>query len=217
MKREYVITTFGLTDEQNSYIRACLPTKEYELRDYSDHCETDLIAHTSTVLILNSEKMSEEGRTMLWSFYKELNMAFEETVIWLGKPMSSDELGKTFKRFDRFDDVKDKLKTLLLEAHKCEDRAVEYSRILEKGLMVLSLIRNEPGISIKKICEKTQLSTRTAQRYIETLRTVGESIIYDRKTHGYSLEHGKSLVYGDYFDEQKENVGADLVNGYGNK
>ena len=203
MEKENIITTFGLTDEQNGFVRACFPTKECELRDYSAHCETDLLSQYSTVLILNSEKMSEEGRTMLWSFYKELNMAFEETVIWLGEPMSSDNLGKTFKCFDCFDEVKDKLKRLMLDAYKCEDRAVEYSRILEKGLMVLSLIRNEPGISIKEICEKTQLNKRTVQRYIETLRTVGESIVYDRKTHGYCLEHGKSLVYGDYFNEQK--------------
>lgn len=133
MEKENIITTFGLTDEQNGFVRACSPTKECELRDYSAHCETDLLAQYSTVLILNSEKMSEEGRTMLWSFYKELNMAFEETVIWLGEPMSSDNLGKTFKCFDCFDEVKDKLKKLLLDAYKCEDRAVEYSRILEKG------------------------------------------------------------------------------------
>lgn len=203
MKNECVITTYGLTDEQNSFIGTCFPTKDYELRDYSDHDETDLIVNRSTVLIINAEKTSEEGRNFLWDYYLDLSRGFDETVIWLGEPLPPDELTKVFKCYNSFDEIRDKLKFILLEAHKCEDRAVEYSRILEKGLQVLRLIRNEPRISTKEICERTKLTPRTVQRYIEALRTVGESIDFDRKTKGYKLTHGKSLIYGDYFDEQK--------------
>lgn len=203
MKNECVIITYGLTDEQNSFIGTCLPTKEYKVEDLSDHDETDLIAHRGTVLIINAEKMSENGRKLLGGFYLELNSAFDENVIWLGEPLPPDELTKAFECYNSFYEIRDKLKYILLSAHKCEERAVEYSRILEKGLQVLRLIRNEPGISTKAICARTKLETRTVQRYIETLRTVGESIEFDRKSNGYRLTDGKSLVYGDYFDEQK--------------
>lgn len=202
MENVNTITTYGLNDEQNSYIKACFPTKEYKLKDLSGHSETDLVALNSTVYVINAQSLSEKARNMLWEYYGELGEAFDETVIWLGKPLPPDELAKVFKCYNSFDEVRDNLKYLLLAAHKRTNRAAEFSRILEKGLKVLSLIRNEPGISAREISVRTDLTIRTVQRYIETLRTAGETIIYDRRTNGYKLEDGKSVLYGDYFNKK---------------
>ena len=118
MEKCFVITSYGLSIDENIFIKECFPTDKYELRDYCEHCETDLIAHSSTVSILNSQKLSADGRAMIWNYYRELSDTTDEMIIWLGEPMSSGNLGKTFKCFDCFDEVKDNLKMLLLEADK---------------------------------------------------------------------------------------------------
>ena len=47
--------------------------------------------------------------------------------------------------------------------------------------MALLVIRNKANISTKKLAEKIERSPRTLQRYIETLRSAGEFIGYDRQ------------------------------------
>ena len=54
MEKRRIITAYGLSTEENIFIKECFAPDKYEYRDYSEHCETDLIAHSSTVLILNS-------------------------------------------------------------------------------------------------------------------------------------------------------------------
>ena len=49
------------------------------------------------------------------------------------------------------------------------------------------------------------VSTRSAQRFIETLRVAGEWIIYDAKTKHWRLEvAGKSALWGDFDGEDSE-------------
>lgn len=196
-----IITTYGLSDEQNRYIETCFPTKEYELvncNSYNGDDFIDWIATRSTVFIINAQVLPESVRDMFWDYYNEIGESCDETVIWLGEPLPPDSIKSRFKCYNSFDDITDKLKYLLLTAHKRSNRAVEYCRILEKGILVLSLIKNNPGISTKDIAERTQLSIRTVQRYIEALQTAGEWIEYDSKSKGWKLQNGISILFGDH-------------------
>ena len=84
MEKRRIITAYGLSTEENIFIKECFAPDKYEYRDYSEHCETDLIAHSSTVLILNSQKLSEDGRAMIWDYYREAGDTTDEIIIWLG-------------------------------------------------------------------------------------------------------------------------------------
>lgn len=111
------ITTYGLTDEQFSYVKEH-STDEYEIRDFSENVVTDLIADYSCILIVNGDMLSDEGQTTLLDFYEELDGQFDETVVWLGKKVLPSVLKKAFKCYDSFDDMRDDLKYILLEARK---------------------------------------------------------------------------------------------------
>ena len=65
-------------------------------------------------------------------------------------------------------------------------------------LRVLREIRANPGISTKALAEKLELSTRTVQRHIETLRMAGEFIDYDRSKRGWQLTANKSELLGEW-------------------
>ena len=199
-----VITTYGLSDEQNRYVETCFPTKEYELyncNNYNAEDFTDWVATKNTVFIINAQVLPESVRDMFWDYYNEVGESCDETVIWLGEPLPPKKIQKLFKCYNSFDEISHKLKYILLTAHKRSNRAVEYSRILEKGILVLSLIRNNPGITTKDIAGRTQLSVRTVQRYIEALQTAGEWIEYDLKNKGWWLHHGISILFGDNLNE----------------
>ena len=47
-----------------------------------------------------------------------------------------------------------------------------------------------------------ELSTRSVQRYIETLRCAGEWIEYDTSLKGWKLLHNVSMLIGEVFDEE---------------
>lgn len=117
MEKRRIITAYGLSTEENIFIKECFAPDKYEYRDYSEHCETDLIAHSSTVLILNSQKHSEDGRAMIWDYYREAGDTTDEVIIWLGEPISSNYHCKSFKCFESFDKLRDDLKIILTQ--KC--------------------------------------------------------------------------------------------------
>ena len=196
-----LITTYGLTEEQFSYVKEH-STDEYEIRDFSENDVTDLIADYSCILIVNGDMLSDEGQTTFLNFYEELDGQFDETVVWLGKKVLPSVLKKVFKCYDSFDDMRDDLKYILLEARKKKNKSVEFCKVLTYGIMILSLIRNKPGITTAEIVEKTDLQKRTVQRYINSLQVAGEHIEYDHKIKGWKLSYGKSVLFGDYFDEK---------------
>ena len=202
MNREYRVTTFGLTDEENALVEENLPTRDYEVFDTD--APTDLIAIGCQALIVNAASMDSNSVGMIFDYYSQVNGCTDETVIWLGEPEPPKELRKFFKCYDSFDAIKDKLKYLLLTAHSKSKKAHEYSEKLVNGLKILALIRKHPGISTQKLSELTELPLRSVQRYIAALQATGEWIEYDRALRGWKLFHGASILYGDVWeDEQK--------------
>lgn len=194
------ISTFGLTAEQNNYVRDCIPSKGYEVMDTD--LATDLIAIYASAIIINSAALSDDDREMICDYYNEVDACAAETVLWLGYPKPSNKLRARFKCYESFDELNDKLKYLLLTAHNKSKKAVDYSKKLADGLQILSMIRKRPGIKTQEIAEIMELQVRTVQRYIASLQVAGEWIEYDRSLKGWALQRGVSVLFGDCWEDK---------------
>ncbi|RHT71232.1 HTH domain-containing protein [Ruminococcaceae bacterium AM28-23LB] len=53
-------------------------------------------------------------------------------------------------------------------------------------------------MSTRESAEKLEVSERSVQRYIETLRIAGEWIEYDTALKGWKLSVGKSVLWDDF-------------------
>ncbi len=199
---EHRISTFGLTEEQNEYVRRNTPIRNYELFDTD--CPTDLIAVSATALIVNASALEQDDLQMIIDYYSEINGCTDETVLWLGEPKPPVSLRKTLKFYESFDAVRDKLRYILLSAHSKSKKAADYSKKLADGIQILSLIRNRPGITTQEISETMELQPRTVQRYIAALQATGEWIEYDRTLKGWGLQKGISILFGDHLDGDSE-------------
>ena len=190
------IVTYGLTEEKNALVAKNLPTKEYTL--WEGDVYTDLIAVDYAAMIVYRPALTKEEIADIADFYVEIGGPADETVLWLGEGALPAELKRKFKCYSDFEAIADKLKYLLLDAHKRHLKAVEFSNRVAMILRVLREIRTNPGISTRGLADKLELSTRTVQRHIETLRMAGEVIDYDRTKRGWQLLANKSELLGEW-------------------
>ena len=198
---EHRISTFGLTEEQNEFVRQNTPVRDYEVLDTD--CPTDLIALSTSALIVNVSALEQDNLQMILDYYTEVKDCTDETVLWLGEPKPPVSLRKTLKCYESFDAVRDKLRYILLSAHAKSKKAADYSKKLSDGIQILALIRNHPGITTQKISEIIGLQPRTVQRYIAALQATGEWIEYDRTLKGWGLQKGVSILFGDHLDGEQ--------------
>lgn len=192
------IVTYGLNAEQNQYIESCFPTKDYNIDNCNNYEGDDFIDWVTTrndVFIINATVLPEYARELILECYDEINESFDETVIWLGEPKPPQKIAKNIKCYNSFDELRDNLKYVLLTAHKKSRKAAEYCKILEKGIRILYLIRRYPGITTKELSDKTDMSIRSVQRYIEALQTAGEWIEYNTQKKGWQLHDGYSVLF----------------------
>lgn len=196
--REHRIITFGLTDRQNAIVNANRPQSDYEIFDTD--VPTDIIAIGCIASIIQASALDEDAIGFIFDYYTQVNGCTDETVIWIGEPKPPKCLRKFFKCYDSFEEIEDKVKYLLLNAHSKTKKAFEYSEKLVHGLKILSLIRQQPGITTQELSNKTELTVRSVQRYISALQAAGEWIEYDRSLRGWKLFHGLSSLFGEVWE-----------------
>ena len=90
---EHRISTFGLTEEQNEFVKQNAPVRDYEILDTD--CPTDLIALSASALIVNASVLELEDLQMILDYYTEVRDCTDETVLWLGEPKPPVSLRKT--------------------------------------------------------------------------------------------------------------------------
>ena len=190
-----LIMTYGLTDEQVNKIRDSIPIKSCEV--VSTECATDIIATNEMAVIISCEKLSTSDSKLLHDFFKEI-ASFPETIIFLGKPDFLDDILMFVTTYDSFEELELNLKYVLLSAYRRNKKTVNFSNTLANTILVLSEIRKHPYITTRQLSEKLELSNRTIQRYIETLRVAGEWIEYDYQNKGWKLQAGKAVLWGDF-------------------
>lgn len=192
-----LIATFGLDEEENAFIEKHLPQKECEIMDTD--VVTDIVASSEFAVIVRADAMSQSDMELLYDYYGEV-APLSETVIFIGDVTVPANLKNHIAVYKDFDTLKENLKYILLSAYRKQKKSENFSATLANAILILSTIRRQPYITSAELAEKLEISPRSVQRYIETLRVAGEWIEYDTAHKGWHLQVGKSVLWGD-FDE----------------
>lgn len=196
------VITYGLTQEENGWVLQALPNKGYRVLDTD--APTDLIAVDCAASIIDASRLDADSIQMLWDYYGELGGCFSETVLWLGTPLPPTALCRYICCYESFEALQDRLRYVLLEAHRKNRKTAAFSTSLMYALQILTTIRNRPGVTTKQLSGRCEISERSVLRYIETLRCCGEGIEYDPKRKGWQLFHGVSFLLGEHMPEELE-------------
>ncbi|MBO7254041.1 MAG: HTH domain-containing protein [Clostridia bacterium] len=179
-------------------VRKALPSKEYEV--YEADVPQDVIAINSGIIIINSDNSNKEAIDMFIDFLCEVGGYTDQTIFWLGKIRAPRKLDRFIKYRPTFEDLEKELKYAILSAFRKSKKTTDFSKKIADCIVVLSLIRSNPGIKTKELSEKLELPMRTIQRYISTLQAAGEWIEYDYNARGWKLQHGISILFGDHLN-----------------
>ena len=95
--------TFGLTDEENHFLKSISTAKNFEI--YDTNIASDLVAILATAIVVNAEKLGTDDLKLLENYYTEVNTEAEEFVFWIGSPKPYIELQMIFHCFDNFEDM----------------------------------------------------------------------------------------------------------------
>ena len=199
MNSEKLVFTYGLSEEENTKVRKVLPSKEYGLID--EECITSALARSYTAVILNTDAMVQDEIDEICSYYLDIGFCTDETMIWLGSVPVPVKMKTYVKVYPDFSSIEENLKFLLLTAHRKTKKVEGHSRMLADSLLILSMIRKFPGISTQQLVERTGISERSVQRYIKSIQATGEWLEYNRSKRGWELQYGKSLLFGDVWED----------------
>ena len=190
------IIVYGF-DEELDFIESIVPRKGTAILDTD--CTTDLIAIGCYASITNLSKIKDEELQILYDFYLDVLDPIEVPILIgipsLPVPM---QLSNVFVHYESLEKAKEKLKYDLLAAYRRQKKNTTFSRTIANALVVLTQIRKHPGVTTEKLSEILELSPRTIQRYIESLRIAGEWITYNPSKKGWELQDGKSILFGDF-------------------
>ena len=190
------VMVFGFFDEIE-FFESLMPNKEIDV--WPTDTVSDLVAVPCIASVINALAMKSDEIRLVYAYYSDVSDA-TETVIMIGKPCVDipRKLINFFTCYENLESAKERLKYDFLSAHRLHKKSQSFSRTIANALTVLRQIKRNPGISSAKLAEQMELSPRTVQRYIESLRIAGEWITYDTSKKGWKLFEGKSVLFGDY-------------------
>lgn len=185
---------YGFSDEEAAQVESALPNKDSDVVPLE--CFTDIMALPAYAVIINASKICSDDLHTLFDYYTEAG-SLDEAVIFVGNVDIPRHLARKLRRYEGFDLLMRDLKYLLLSASQQCKKYEDFSRSLAKAIVILSEIRKSPGTTTAQLADKLEISPRSVQRYIETLRMAGEGIEYDKSQKGWTLIDGKSILWGD--------------------
>ena len=97
------IITFGLTEDENNFLKILLHSKDIEI--YDADIASDLVALFTTAIVVNATKLEVDDFALLENYYTEVGTEADEIVFWLGSPKTAIELQLLFKCFDNFEEM----------------------------------------------------------------------------------------------------------------
>ena len=189
-QQKYTVAVLGFTPEENEQVKSFLTKNTMEL--FEAEYATDLFAIGHLMVIVKVSGTSVDELEQLFAYYHEVPV-FSESVILVGD-CKQFNMNNRIMVYETFEALLENLKYLLLAANKRHKYCESFSRSLSYALIILKMITENPGISSKEISDRLEISPRSVTRYIETLNMSGESIIYNRKKNGWSLEYDESLL-----------------------
>ena len=196
-----LIIVYGLSGDQVKAVEKCVPAKACEV--YEAECFSDIIAFPQMASVISWDILTEDDKQLLVDYYSEV-APFSEAVILIGNVDIPNDLKKHIAVYRSFDEFDTKARYIFLNAYRKTKKNENYSVTLSNSLRILSEIRKNTFITTRELAEKLELSNRTVQRYIETLRVAGEWIEYDVSHKGWTLlAQGKSILWGDDINEDE--------------
>ena len=189
------IMMYGFSEDEVKRAETVLPNKKAEIVNID--CFTDILATCSYAIILNVSNTEKSDLETFFEFYTEVGY-FSEILIIVGDTDIPKNLKKSIHTYDTFDSLMGDLKYLLLKAYQRNKKNESFSITLSNAIVILSEIRRHPGVTSAQLADKLEISLRSVQRYIETLRVAGEWIEYDNSIKGWKLTEGKSVLWGDW-------------------
>lgn len=189
------VFVYGFLQSEERFIQKMLPTKESYL--VSTDCMTDILATNSYAIFIKANAASEHDLQLLWSYYLEVSPT-SDTVVLVGNTVVPKALQNEIKVYANFKELQQEIKYILLTARRKQKKTETFSKTLSIAICILSEIHLHPGITTSQLAKKLEISQRTVQRYIETLRVAGEWIEYDAKTKGLSFTDGKSVLWDEW-------------------
>ena len=184
------IIIYGLSNEEKAII------ENVKLKDHNIFYAKDIVdmmAIPCFMIILNPCVLSDEDKEEFIEYYSDIIDMVNEKIIITEKMDIPGLLHNKIEFKVNFFDDQEKVKFEILAAAKKRRKDFDYSRRLSDLIKVLKIIKKEPKITTKRIAEKIEVSQRTVQRYISTLRASGEPIECDKTTNGYYLDLGMGI------------------------
>ena len=192
------IIAFGLSHDDLNLLQNNLPTKEHEL--YVPDDVRDILALDNEAVIVNAASISKSERDTITDYYHDLGSSVSESVFWIGYPKPPANLRLRFLCYQSMNELACVLSEKLITAHRRIKKTRPFSKNLADCLIILSLIRSNPGIKTQELSERLELPKRTVQRHISTLQATGEWIEYNTHKRGWYLQYGVSILFGDHMD-----------------
>lgn len=193
------IFIYGLTEKEKEVLRFSLPAKDVDITDITGQA-SDIVMRSNFALIINPDNISTDEMQFFEGFYKDFDGCTETLIFTKYREELKEKFPNVKIVFYKDEaEIKTGLKFELMKALNKTNRADNYYSTLSQIIRVLFAIRNKPYITTKELAEKIERSTRTVQRYIETLRCAGEFIGYDRSKNGwYLMIDGKSVLMDEF-------------------
>lgn len=191
MKHEKRVAVWKLLPEEIDIVTSCLPAKDIDVVEVT--CVTDLIAMSWLAILVNADAMAKDDQEMLYGFYQEAGEAAEALLVFGASDVPA-ELRRIVRTYHSIQDTGENLKYILLTAYRKKKNSENFSATLARAIRVLSYIRSTPGITTAALAERLEVSPRSVQRSIETLRVAGEWIEYDTVLKGWKLGMDKSIL-----------------------
>jgi len=193
---QFDVVALYLSDDEIAALRSTLKDAEFFIADF----ETDIIAYSSYIGIINIDKISANEEESLMSFFEDLGV-LDENIVFYGEKAANRKSKITgIQYFSTFEQVCDRIGFVLIDAKRKTKKTKTYSRMIADCMIILRLIRDNPYISSQRILDNMEFgyNIRTIQRYINTLRMTGEWIEYDLEKRGWYLIENKSLLLGEF-------------------
>lgn len=202
---------YGFNQNDVCGIKSVFPDSKFDVREITEFM--DLLAEYACAVIISADKFSENDFSLFFSAYRDIDV-LSEVIVFVGElPYKS----KDIKKFNVCSDIGaflEKGKYFALQAIRKEKKRHTFSSTVSMAIRILAEIQNNPGITSAQLAEECEVSIRTIQRNIETLKMSGEAIVKDSVTKGWKLEFGESLLLMQSLPAHNSNFYFDKVFAY---
>ena len=193
------IVTFGLDKQETSLVRDVCDTLNVSC--FRGTTLTDLIAVPCFLVIMNPSEVSKENLEELYAWVEE--MGDKDYVVFFSRLPTPPPPRKLERHFTVTDSLPDKqtIKLTILQRRSAVSRRKKelrkYDRRIFRLMFILRELRKTKIVCTKGLAREFNVTSRTVQRDIELLQSLGELVEYDTEKQGY-------VYYGDNQDSLSE-------------